>query len=168
MRHFTRRSPSVLGAGLLVVLAACSDAAPISAPEDAGSTLNHSAAAPGDTARTGVPLTSATAIDLAVTVATAVPGQDSLAHTPLANAKVTIYGQTLVAVPGARADSLKISENVVATATTDASGKARFAALPAAQYRVEAVRDGSGGGSASVTLAPPYSANVAVLLIIRP
>jgi hypothetical protein len=57
---------------------------------------------------------------------------------------------------------------VVATATTDANGKARFAALPAAQYRVEAVRDGSGGGTASVTLAPPYAANVSLLLILRP
>ena len=168
MRHFTRRTPSVVCAALLVVLAACSDSAPISAPEDAGSALDHSATAPGDTARTGVPFTPATTIDLAVTVATAVAGQDSLAHTPLANAKVTVYGQTLVAVPGARSDSLKISENVVANATTDASGKVRFAALPAAQYRVEAVRDGSGGGAASVSLAPPYSANVNVLLIIRP
>jgi hypothetical protein len=166
MRHFTRRRPFVATAGLLVALAACSDAGSISAPEDAG--LGQAAAAPGNATPTSKPSTSATSIDLGVTVGAAVAGKDSLAYTPLANAKVTVYSRKLVAAPGGGADSLMVSESVVANATTDASGKARFAGLPAAEYRVEAVRTGNGGGTASLNLAPPYAADVGVLLIIRP
>ena len=171
MRHIIRRRPSVVAAGLLVVLAACSDSAPISAPDDAGTTRGQSAAAPSDTAVTGTgtpttPFTPATKIDLGVTVGTAVAGKDSLAYAPLAGAKVTVYSRTLVPMAGGR-DTLTVAESVVASATTDASGTARFTGLPAAQYRVEAIREGSGGGSASVNLAPPYAADVGVLLIIR-
>ena len=168
MRHFIRRRPSAVAAGLLVVLAACSDSAPISAPEDAGTTRGQSAAALGDTAQPGTPVTPvtpATKIDLGVTVGTPVEGKDTLTYTPLANANVTVYSRTLVPAPGGR-DTLTVSESVVGNATTDASGKVRFAGLPAAQYRVEAIR--SGGGGASVNLAPPYAADVGVLLIIRP
>jgi hypothetical protein len=165
MRHFIRCCPSVV-AGLLIAIAACSDSAAISAPEDAGTTRGQTAAAPGDTAQSSTPSTPATEINLGVTVGTAVAGQDSLAYTPLANATLTVYSLTLVPVPGGAADTLEVSEHIVANATTDASGKARFTGLPAAQYRVEAVR--SGGGTASVNLVPPYAADVAVLLIIRP
>jgi Prealbumin-like fold domain len=167
MRRFIRGRPSIITGGLLVVLAACSDSGAISAPDDAGAARGQTAAAAGDTARTGAPFTPATSIDLAVTVGAAQSGQDTLAYTPLSGAAVTVYERKLVATPGAGADTLTVSERVVATATTDASGKARFAGLPAAQYRVEAVRAGN-GGSASVTLAPPYAAEVGVLLIIRP
>jgi hypothetical protein len=165
MRHFIRRRPSVVDAGLLVVLAACSDSATISAPDDAGTSLGQSAAAPGDSARTGTPFTPATTIDLGVTVGTAVAGKDTLAYAPLADAKVTVYSQTLVPLPGGGADTLTVAEAVVASATTDASGKAHFNKLPSAQYRVEAVR--SGGGSASVNIGSPYATDVGVLLIIR-
>jgi hypothetical protein len=165
VRHFILGRPYIAAAGLLAALAACSDSASISAPEDAGTTRSQTAAAPGDTARSGTPFTPATTIGLGVTVGTAVAGKDSLAYAPLANAKVTVYTRTLVPVQGGGADTLTVSELAVGSATTDASGKARFAGLPSAQYRVEAARDG--GGSASVTLAPPYAADVGVLLIIR-
>ena len=165
MRQVIRRRPSAAVAVLLVALAACSDSAPISAPEDAGSTRGAAAtAAPGDTAQKATPYTPATVIDLGVTVGAAVAGKDSADYTPLANAKVTVYDQKLVR--GSGADTLVVSETAVADATTDANGKVQFSELPAAQYRVEAVRDG--GGTASVNLAPPYSASVGVLLIIRP
>jgi len=165
MRHFIRRRPSVVAGGLLVALAACSDSAAISAPNDAGTAVGQTAAGPGDGSQPGTTQAPATIFDLGVTVGTAAAGRDSLANTPLANAKVTVYSQTLVPVPGGGADSLTVSERAVANTVTDASGKARFTGLAAAQYRVEAVRDG--GGSASVNLAPPYAANVGVLLIIR-
>jgi hypothetical protein len=166
MRQFIRRRPSAAGAVLLVVLAACSDSASISAPEDAGTTLGAaSAAAPGDTALTTKPFVPATVIDLGVTVGSAVAGKDSTDFTPLPNAKVTVYDQKLVRESGA--DTLGVSETAVANATTDANGKVRFNGLPAAQYRVEAVREGVSGGTASVILAPPYAAEVAVLLIVR-
>ena len=165
MRQFIRRRPSATVAALLVVLSACSDSAPISAPEDAGTTREAaSEAAPADTAQQATPSTPVTVIDLGVTVGAAMAGKDSADYTPLANAKVTVYDQKLVR--GSGADTLVVSESAVANATTDASGKVEFGALPAAQYRVEAVRDG--GGTASVILAPPYAANVGVLLIIRP
>jgi hypothetical protein len=165
MRHFIPRRPFVVLGGLLAIMAACSDAAPISAPDDAGTTVGQTAGVPGDTTVSGTPFTPATVIALDVTVGAAVPGADTLAYAPLANAQVTVYGTTLVRAAGGGADTLSVSENVVATATTDASGKARFTALPAAQYRVEAVR--SGGGTAWATLAPPYAAEVGVVLIIR-
>lgn len=166
MRHFIPRRPSLVIGGLLVVMAACSDAAPISAPDDAGTTLGQTAATPSDTTQSGTPFTPATEIALGVTVGTATPGADTLAYAPLANAKVTVYGTTLVRASGSGSDSLTVSEHVVASATTDADGKARFTGLPAALYRVEATRNG--GGAASVNLAPPYAADVGVLLIIRP
>jgi hypothetical protein len=169
MGHFIPRRPAVVG--LLVALAACSDSAPISAPEDAGTALGRSAEAPGDTALTTSPVTPATpapTINLGVTVGAAVAGRDSLQYTPLADAKVTVYEQTLVASPGGGGDTLTVSERAVANAATDANGKVIFNALPAAQYRVEAVRSGNGGGSASINLAPPYVADVGVVLIIRP
>ena len=166
MRQFIRRRPIAAGAVLLVVLAACSDSGSISAPEDAGTTLGTaSAAAPGDTAQSTKPFVPATVIDLGVTVGSAVAGKDSTDFTPLPNAKVTVYDQKLVR--GSGADTLVVSETAVANATTDANGKVRFDGLPAAQYRVEAIREGVSGGTASVILAPPYAAEVGVLLIIR-
>jgi hypothetical protein len=165
MRQFIRRRPAAAGAVLLVVLAACSDSASISAPEDAGTTLGAATAAPGDTALSTKPFVPATVIDLGVTVGSAVAGKDSTDFTPLPNAKVTVYDQKLVRESGA--DTLGVSETAVANATTDANGKLRFNGLPAAQYRVEAVREGVSGGTASVILAPPYAAEVAVLLIVR-
>jgi len=168
MRQFIRRRPSAAVGVLLAVLAACSDSGPISAPEDAGTTRGAAAAAApapsGDTAQKATPFVPAKVIDLGVTVGATAAGKDSTDYTPLANAKVTVYDQKLVR--GSGADTLVVSESAVANATTDASGKVRFGGLPAAQYRVEAVRDG--GGTASVILTPPYSASVGVLLIIRP
>jgi hypothetical protein len=167
MRPIIRGRPSTIAGGLLVVLAACSDSTAISAPDDAGAARGQTAAAAGDTARSGTPFTPATSIDLAVTVGAGQSGEDSLAYTPQASATVTVYARKLVAAPGAGADTLTFSESIVGTATTDAAGKVRFAGLPAAQYRVEAARAGD-GGTASATIAPPYAAEVGVLLIIRP
>jgi hypothetical protein len=166
MRHFIPHRPSLVLAGLLVVMVACSDTAPISAPDDAGTARGQTAGAPGDTALSNTPFTPATEIALRVTVGAAAPGTDTLAYTPLANVQVTVYGTTLVHGTGGGSDTLMVSERAVASATTDAGGKVRFTGLPAAQYRVEAVR--SAGGAASVNIAPPYAGDVGVLLIIRP
>ena len=63
MRQFIRRRPIAAGAVLLVVLAACSDSASISAPEDAGTTLGAASAAPGDTALSTKPFVPGSPID---------------------------------------------------------------------------------------------------------
>jgi hypothetical protein len=164
MRHATRYRPSILVAGLLLALSACSDSAPIAAP-GGGSTsaLGQTLSSPGDTALTATPFVPSANVDLAITVGAAVAGQDSLQSTPLASTKVTVFSRKLVATPGG-ADSLTVSETVVADATTDASGQVRFAGLPSVAYRVAALGT---GGSASVTLAPPYPAAMNIRLIIR-
>lgn len=164
MRHSTRYRPCILVAGLLLALSACSDSAPISAPVGGStSALGQTPSSPGDTALTGTPFVPSAHVDLAVTVGAAVAGQDSLQYTPLAGAKVTVFARKLVSTPGG-ADSLSVAETVVADATTDASGTARFAGLSSAAYRVAAV---AAAGSASVTLAPPYPAAMNIQLIIR-
>ena len=164
MRPSRQFRPYIVVAGLLLALSACSDSAPISAPGGGTSALGQTASSPGDTALTGTPFVPSANVDLVVTVGAAVAGQDSLQYTPLASAKVTVFSQKLVANPGG-ADSLTVAETAVADATTDASGKVRFAALPSVAYRVEAV---GSEGSASVTLAPPYPAAMNLRLIIRP
>lgn len=166
MRHRSALSPHVIVAAALVALAACSDASPISAPAD-GTALGRAATSPADTAVSGTPFVPATSINLSVTVGAAVAGADTLASTPLAGAKVTVYARSLVATTGG-ADTLEVSEQVVASATTDAGGMVTFTRLPAAEYRVEADRDGTGAATASVTLAPPYPAEVKLQLIVRP
>jgi hypothetical protein len=120
--------------------------------------------APHDSTPSTPPFVPAASINLTVTVGAAVSGTDTLAFSPLANARVTVFAMTLVAAPGGGRDSLTVSEHSVADATTDASGKVRFAGLPAVAYRIEAVRE---GGSASVRLAAPYPADVDIKLIIR-
>ena len=137
-------------------------------PSDTAVTTPAPPSTPVDSTPATPPIVPATSIDLSVTVGVPVPGRDTLAFTALANAKVTVYGRTLVVTPGAGADSVKVTEAVVATATTDAGGKVSFADLPAAPYRIEAVADGSSGARASVTLATPYPRTVAITLIIRP
>ena len=136
-------------------------------PSDTGTTTPpppSTPSTPSDSTPTTPPFVPSATIDLSVTVGAAVAGKDTLAFTPVANAKVTVFSRTLVPTPGAGADSLKLVEGVVANSTTDASGKAHFDGLPAVSYRVEAVQ---GGRSTSVAIAGPYSRDVGITLILK-
>lgn len=154
-----------LSTALLFLASACSDAGAPSAPESrraATSGLASDTASTGGTGITsGIPASS---ITLTVGVGSAVAGRDTLASTPRVGAEVRVLSQTLVAAPGG-ADSLRVEEREVARGTTGADGTARFGPLPSSRYRIEAT---SGGESASVSIGPPYVADVHVGLILRP
>jgi hypothetical protein len=165
--QFERSFPRLtLSAALLFLASACSDAGAPSAPESpraATSGLASDTASTGGTGTTsGIPASS---ITLTVGVGSAVAGRDTLASTPRVGAEVRVLSQTLVAAPGGGADSLRGEEKEVARGTTGADGTARFGPLPSSRYRIEAT---SGGESASVSIGPPYVADVHVGLILRP
>jgi hypothetical protein len=166
--HIINRPARDLLAGFLLLGAvACSDSTPLSSPEISASSAStdtlSTVGGPGSVERPFVP---ATAIDLAVTVGSAVAGQDTLAYTPLANATVKVFSRTLVHSNASGRDTLSLSENEVARGTTNAAGEVSFAALPAVAYRIEAAL---GAGSPwSLFIAPPYPEDVRVRLIVRP
>jgi hypothetical protein len=171
VRHHLTHLPGYHFAYALVaavaLVAACQElsTAPSNSPGPAASAGGGSNA-PSDTGGVTPPVTGATAITLAVTVGTAVPGPDTLEYAPLANAKVSVLRQTFTRGPGTGADTLTTSETVVASGTTDANGVATFQNLASASYRVEAVA-AAGGQGASVWIVPPYAANVAATIVIR-
>ena len=173
-----------LALGLLAPLAiaasACSDdgsnptsvlAANKSTSGDTG-TSGSGSKPPGDTATHGdtgktPPPTYANLITIAVHVGSSTSTTDTLASAPVAGATATVFKIELVPTTGGP-DTLTVVETKVGSGTTDANGDVSFAQLPSVLYRIQADGPaGSGLGSVSARIAPPYQATVRLPLILR-
>jgi len=183
-QNVTRRAVGVLGASAIVVALACSDSG-TSEPLKRLGNNSPGAAASGDSATNGggtggnphdssgsgnptpKPVPSFT---LVVHIGTPHAGAaDTLVNDPVVGATVTVATFGYIFAPGNGQDTVRITENPIATATTDGNGDVSFPNLKGATDYVLKASPPAGVnlGSARVVLPQAFSPTVRTTLVLR-
>jgi hypothetical protein len=155
-RVVTSRAATLMTAVFLTVIAACNDNG--SEAKLTGPNPNVATGNPGDSAKNGAgnpgnptgghPDTSTTStptpkpvasFTMIVHVGSVLPGAtDTLTTNPIPGATVSVFEQTLVPGSGSGADTLNVSQTLVASGVSDASGNFTAASLKgAADYAIK-------------------------------
>ena len=175
------RFAGVVLAAAVSVIAACSDSGstqplnPAKSQTGArGSDTSHTGN-PGDTAKTNSPTDSSAipkpvasfTLDVAV-LGGSISATDTLLSGPLAGVRIDVYEQTATFIPGNGADTVHLSETLITSGTTDATGHVVFPKLKGESYIIKGTAPEGSGYQPFRGISPvPYTDRISMTFVMR-
>jgi hypothetical protein len=184
MQVVKARFAGVVLAAAVSVIAACSDSGttqPLNPAKsqtgakggDTSHTGNPGNA--GDTAKTTPPTDSSAipkpvasfTLDVAV-LGGSISATDTLLSGPLAGVRIDVFEQTVKFIPGNGADTAQLSETLITSGTTDATGHVVFPKLKGESYIIKGTAPEGSGYQPFRGISPvPYADKISMTFVMR-